>query len=94
MEAFEDLNSNDQFGVLLDENADMIQHSRDAALQLLEMANRHQETADKYRHLAAVLILEAQEQAAENATLLALEFPMKDLTVEEEEEDDESDEQS
>lgn len=90
MNAFEELDSNGQFGVLLDENMDMIQHSRDSAMQLLELANRHQEVAEKYRHLAAVLILEAQAQAEENADLLAMEFPMEDLQPEAgEEEDDE-----
>lgn len=85
------MNSTDMFGVLLDENADMIQHSRDAAMRLLEMARAHEQTAEKLRHLAAVLILEAQAQAEENADLLQLEFPMKD--IEEKEEDDEPDDE-
>lgn len=72
-----DETSNDVFAELMDNAADKSRHARDVALQLLEMANDHEERAEKLRHLAALMILEAQDYASETADLLSMEFPMK-----------------
>lgn len=87
---FEDMDSTGMFGHLMDDSAEKSKHARDSALRLLEMAQAWEDRASKLRHLAAVLILEAQEFAGEVGDILAMEFPMGD--VEEESEDTEVDE--
>lgn len=89
---FEEMGSNDAIGHLMDENADMIKHARDSAMKLLQMASEHDERATKLRHLAAVLILEAQEYAGEVSELLEIEYPMGDYKPEETEEFQDEDE--
>ncbi len=86
---FEDMDSNGMFGHLMDDSAEKSKHARDSALKLLEMADAWEERASKLRHLAAVIILEAQEFAGEVGDILAMEFPMGDVE-EEDTEDDES----
>jgi hypothetical protein len=73
---FEEMDSTGQFSHLMDDSAEKVAHARSSALDLLEMANAWEERASKLRHLAAVLILEAQEFAGEVGDLLAMEFPM------------------
>lgn len=85
---FEDMDSSGMFGHLMDDSAEKSKHARDSALRLLEMAQEWEDRASKLRHLAAVLILDAQEFAAQTGDLLSIEFPMGD--VEEDAEDDES----
>lgn len=90
---FEEMDSNQAIGHLLDENADMIQHARDSAFKLLEMANNHEERATKLRHLAAVLILEAQNYAGEVAELMEIEFPMGDYESQADSEEEENEDE-
>lgn len=92
---FEDMDSSGMFGHLMDDSAAKSKHARDSALRLLEMAQEWEDRATKLRHLAAVLILEAQEFAGEVGDILAMEFPMGDVETDEdpagddEKEDDE-----
>lgn len=88
--SFEEMSSNDAFSHLMDDSAEKVAHSREAAMLLLEMAKNWEDRASKLRHLAAVLILEAQEFAGEVGDLLAIEFPMG--PVDSESEDPEDDE--
>lgn len=83
--------STDMFATLMDNSADKMQHARTVAMDLLEMANDYEERAEKLRHLAALMILEAQSFAEETGKLLTMEFPMGPLEVtpDEEEETDE-----
>lgn len=89
---FEDMDSSGMFGHLMDDSAEKSKHARDSALKLLEMANEWEDRASKLRHLAAVLILEAQEFAGEVGDILAMEFPMgpdeSESEVDEEPEDE------
>ena len=87
---FEDMNSNGQFGNLMDDSAEKTQWNRKVAMELLEMATAHEDYAEKLRHTAATLILEAMDFAEETATFLAMEFPMSGDAPEEPEEEDES----
>ncbi len=80
---FEDMDSSGMFGHLMDDSAEKSKHARDSALKLLEMANDWEDRASKLRHLAAVLILDAQEFAAQTGDLLAIEFPMGDVDTDE-----------
>jgi hypothetical protein len=73
---FEDMDSNGMFGHLMDDAAEKMSWNRDTALRLLEMATAYEERAEKLRHLAATLVLEAQDMANETAEFLSLEFPM------------------
>lgn len=80
--------SQDMFAELMDNSADKMQHARNVALELLEMANDYELRAEKMRHLAALMILEAQSFAEETGTLLSMEFPMS--SIDEEEKDDDT----
>ncbi len=75
---FEDMDSNGMFGHLMDDAAEKMAWNRDTALKLLDMAANYEDRAEKLRHLAATLILEAQDLATETADFLSLEFPMGD----------------
>lgn len=79
---FEDMDSSGMFGHLMDDSAEKSKHARDSALRLLEMAQAWEDRASKLRHLAAVIILEAQEFAGEVGDILAMEFPMGDVEEE------------
>lgn len=68
--------STGMFAELMDNSADKMSHARNVAMELLEMANDYEERAEKLRHLAALMILEAQDFAEETGKLLTLEFPM------------------
>lgn len=89
---FEDMDSNGMFAHLMDDSAEKMKWNRSQAIRLLEMATELDERAEKLRHLAAVLILEAQEFAHETAELLTMEFPMGDDESESEDSDDTGDE--
>lgn len=84
--SFEEMDSNQMFAHLMDDSAEKMAWNRAAALELLEMASAYEERAEKLRHLAATMILEAQAFAEETGNLLAMEFPMSD--VEESDEDE------
>ena len=73
---FEEMDSNGQFGNLMDDSAEKTQWNRKVAMELLEMATAHEDYAEKLRHTAATLILEAMDFANETATFLSMEFPM------------------
>jgi hypothetical protein len=90
---FEDMDSTGMFGHLMDDSAEKSKHARDSALRLLEMAGELEERASKLRHLAAVLILDAQEFAAQTGDLLAIEFPMGDVEPESEDPEEEPDDE-
>lgn len=85
MEENETETSQDYFADLMDNAADKMGHARQVALDLLEMANDHELRAEKLRHLAALMILEAQSYSDETANLLTMEFPMKNVEEEESE---------
>jgi hypothetical protein len=77
--------SNEMFAELMDNSADKMQHARNVALELLEMANDYELRAEKFRHLAALMILEAQAFAEDTGTLLSMEFPMGPVETQDEE---------
>lgn len=84
---FEDMNSTSMYSHLMDDSAEKMAWNKASALNLLEMANAWEERAEKLRHLAATLILDAQDFATEVGDLLAMEFPMSSIENEEEDED-------
>lgn len=79
--------SNDVYAELMDDAADKSRHARDVALQLLEIASGLDQRAEKMRHLAALMILEAQAFATETSDLLIMEFPMGPMGSESDEEE-------
>jgi hypothetical protein len=90
---FDDMTtSNEMFGHLMDQSAEKTKWNRDTALTLLNEADWLEDLATKYRHLAAVLVLEGQEFSKHTADLLAMEFPMTDGDEPSEEEEEEPDE--
>lgn len=84
--------SNDVYAELMDDAADKSRHARDVALQLLELASGLEQRAEKMRHLAALMILEAQAFATETSDLLLMEFPMGPMSTEDSDEEDTPDE--
>lgn len=73
---FEEMDSTGMFGHLVDNAADKVKWNRDVAIRMLEEADWLEDLATKYRHIAATLILEAQEFSNHTAEFLAMEFPM------------------
>jgi hypothetical protein len=73
---FEEMDSTGMFSYLMDDSADKMAWNKRVALELLQQATSYEDRAERLRHLAATMILEAQEFAAEAADLLAMEFPM------------------
>ncbi len=74
---FEELDSStEMYGHLMDMSAEKVKWNKDTALTLLKEADWLEDLATKYRHLAAIIILEAQEFSSKTADLLAMEFPM------------------
>lgn len=86
---FEELDSTGMFSRLMEDNAEKMQWNKNSAVELLAMADELEEQAEKYRHLAATLILDAQGYADATAALLAMEFPMVDIESKSEDTDDE-----
>jgi hypothetical protein len=85
---FEEMDSSGQFAHLMDDSAEKMAWNRSAAVDLLAMADAYEERAEKLRHLAATLILDAQAFAEDIGTFLAMEFPMTGGEEEEEEADE------
>lgn len=83
---FEEMDSTGMYGHLMDQASEKTKWNRDVALKLLDEANWLEDLAEKYRHLAGTLVLEAQEFGQHTADLLTYEFPMTD--PEEPKEDD------
>jgi hypothetical protein len=75
---FEEQDSTGMYGHFMDMSSEKTMWNRDVALKFLAEADWLEELAEKYRHAAATLILEAQEFSSHTADLLAMEFPMKD----------------
>jgi hypothetical protein len=73
---FEEMDSTGMFGHLMDQSSEKMKWNRSVAVQLLEEADWLEDLAEKYRHLAATMILEAQDFGKNTADLLAKEFPM------------------
>ena len=73
---FEEMDSTSMYSHLMDDSADKMAWNKAQALELLAMADAYEERAEKLRHLAATLILDAQDFANEVGNLLAMEFPM------------------
>lgn len=71
----------DIFGDLMTKSAVVTKGNRKSALKLLDKANDVEEraaiVANKYRELAAALILEAQSYANDVADMLVEEFPLE-----------------
>lgn len=82
---FEEMQTNEVFGHLMDDASEKSQHARAVAIELLELALGLEERAEKYRHLAALMVLDAQEFAGSVGDLLAMEFPMDGVEEEENE---------
>lgn len=80
--------STEMFAELMDNSADKMQHARAVAMDLLDMASDYESRAEQLRHLAALMILEAQSFAEETGKLLTMEFPMGPIEGPEEEEED------
>lgn len=74
-------------GYLIDGAADKVQWARTKAVEFLEYADSLEERAASYRHLAGLMIVEAQQYAGEVSDLLAAEFPTVEDTTDNEEED-------
>jgi len=75
---FEEQDSTGMYGHFMDMSSEKTMWNRDVALKFLAEASWLEDLAEKYRHAAATLILEAQEFSAHTADLLAMEFPMTD----------------
>lgn len=94
--AFEEMESGEMYGHMMDNSADMVKNSKDLAIRLLESAQEDEDRAEKKRHMAAVLILEAQNYAAEIGEYISMEFRTDllpdSLTGEEETTEEEEDE--
>lgn len=75
---FEEMDSTGMFGHLMDQSSEKVKWNRSVAVQLLEEADWLEDLAEKYRHLAATLILEAQDFSKNTADLLSKEFPMEE----------------
>lgn len=73
---FEDMDSTSMYSHLMDDSADKMAWNKMQAIELLAMADAYEDRAEKLRHLAATLILDAQDFATEVGNLLAMEFPM------------------
>lgn len=73
---FEEMDSTSMYSHLMDDSAEKMAWNKATALNLLDMASAWEERAEKLRHLAATLILDAQDFASEVGDLLAMEFPM------------------
>lgn len=86
---FEEMNSTSMYSHLMDDSAQKMAWNKNSALELLAMADAWEERAEKLRHLAATLILDAQDFASEVGDLLAMEFPMTGGDEEEPEGEDE-----
>lgn len=71
---FETMDSDGQFDELMDDAAAISRHARDVAKNLLELAHVYRDRAEKITHLAATLLIEAQEAASETADLIAMQF--------------------
>lgn len=95
-EVFEEMSITDQWSHLMDDSADKVQNSKRIAISLLEAANEAEERAEKLRHMAAVVILDAQSYAADIGNFMAMEFRTDllpdSLTGEEEIEEEEEEE--
>jgi hypothetical protein len=76
--------ADEQSSKLIDGAAEKVQWARDQAKVFLEHADALEERAEQYRHLAALMILEAQGYAGDISDLLAAEFPMTDPEAEDE----------
>lgn len=74
---FEEMDSTGMFGHLIDQSSEKMKWNRNVALQLLQEANWLEDLAEKYRHLAGTLVLEAQDFGNHTADLLVKEFPME-----------------
>lgn len=85
---FEEMDSTSMYSHLMDDSAEKMAWNKSSAVELLAMADAWEERAEKLRHLAATLILDAQDFATEVGNLLALEFPMKSLGEADEDEDE------
>lgn len=66
----------EQTGQLIDGAAEKVQWARAMATELLGHADSLENRAEQYRHLAALMIIEAQGYAGEISDLLTTEFPM------------------
>lgn len=80
---FEDLNSTGMFGHFMDMSSEKTKWNRDVAIKFLAEADWLEDMAEKYRHAAATLILEAQAFSNHTADMLAAEFPMDDVEEDE-----------
>lgn len=68
--------ADEQTAKLIDGAAEKVQWARNRAKDLLEHADDLENRAEQYRHLAALMVLEAQGYAGEISDLLFTEFPM------------------
>lgn len=67
--------ANSMSGYLIDGAADKVQWARAKAVEFLEYADSLEERASSYRHLAGLMVVEAQMYAGEVSELVAAEFP-------------------
>lgn len=75
-------------GYLIDGAADKVQWARKQAIEFLAYADSLEERAASYRHLAGLMVEEAQEYVGEVADLLAAEFPTEGDEIKREEPDE------
>ena len=83
----------EQTGHLIDGAAEKVHWARMKATELLEHADDLEKRAEHYRHLAALMILEAQGYAGEISDLLATEFPMESYEPESKDSGDSEDDE-
>jgi hypothetical protein len=68
----------EQTDILIDGAAEKVTWAKAMARNFLEYANELEERAEQYRHLAAIMILEANGYAEEVSKLLTAEYPTGD----------------
>lgn len=90
MDSIEDFteDANSMSGYLIDGAADKVQWARQKAIEFLEYADSLEERAASYRHLAGLMVVEANMYAGEIADLVSAEFPTVEDTIPEEEKDE------
>lgn len=69
--------STEMYGSMIEDAASAARWNRKWANKFLDYANELEDRAQKFRNLAAQLVIEARDCAEEVSTLIASEFPME-----------------
>lgn len=82
-----DETKDEQFKELMESANEALKWAREKAEEFLLYANELEERANRYRKLAATMVIEARSYADETADLLMAEFPFDQDQPKEEEND-------